>query len=70
MWQKRGVAKDLKELPPSKRFRANLADAFLSNQLSRQRTQSIIDDAALAGVEGVGDLRSNASSSSSPTMRN
>ena len=56
MLAKRGVGHDLDALPPGKRFIANLADAFLSNEVSGQRAQSLFNDAALAGTANVSDI--------------
>ena len=41
---------------PSKRFRCNAGDLFLSNDISGERAASLFRDAALAGTQHVGDL--------------
>ena len=44
------------ELPSDKRFRANLADAFLSGQLTGQRACSLFRDAKASGSRHIDDL--------------
>ncbi len=48
---------DPRSLPPGKRLRANLQDAYSSNPLSGRRTQELINDAADAGVQELHSLR-------------
>ena len=43
-------------MPEQKRFRHNLADAFLTSGLSGARTQSLFDDAHAAGAANLRDL--------------
>jgi hypothetical protein len=57
MFSKKKRSYEPSELPPSKRLRANLQDAFASNQLSGQRTQEIINDINACGVQGVAPTR-------------
>ena len=42
--------------PPAKRLRSNLADLFLSNNVSAQRTEEIFEDANLAGAAFCSDI--------------
>lgn len=56
MLQKRSVGHDLDALPPDKRFRSNLADAFLSNEMTGQRAQTLFNDSQLAGIANVSDI--------------
>ncbi len=56
MLSKRGLPFDADELPPSRRFRSNLGDLFLSNEISAARAQSIFADAVAAGTAHVADL--------------
>ena len=44
------------DLPAAKRFRANLRDLFLTNQLSGIRMCHLLQDAAAAGTQGLDDL--------------
>ena len=43
-------------VPPAKRLRSNLADLFLSNNVSAQRTEEIFEDANLAGAAFCSDI--------------
>ena len=43
-------------VPPAKRLRSNLADLFLSNNVSAQRTEEIFKDATLAGAAFCSDI--------------
>ena len=54
---------DPAELPAATRFRRNCQDLYADNQLSASRLQELMDDAHDAGVSGLRDVRSNASSS-------
>lgn len=44
------------EVPAAKRFRYNLADAFLTGELAGKRTQELFNDAAAASTKHVSDL--------------
>ena len=50
------------EHDPTKRFRANLGDLFLANEVSGARTQSLFSDAQLAGAQHLSDLAGISSS--------
>lgn len=63
MYSKRALPA-LDELPAAKRFRRNVGDLFLGNQVSGQRTMSLLEDAVAAGTKNIGDLLGNTSSSS------
>ena len=56
---KKKLPYDPKEVPKEKRFRANLSDAFLSGDLSGQRSHSLFADAMDAGAHNVSDLAGN-----------
>ena len=56
MFSKRARGYDESHTAASKRFRRNIGDAFLSNQLSAERSQSLINDAHAAGASGINDL--------------
>ena len=56
MLSKRSLGLDLRELPPKKRFRANLGDLVLSNTISAERASSLFSDAASSGARHVRDL--------------
>ena len=51
------------ELPAASRFRRNCQDMYADNLVSSSRLQELLDDAHDAGVDGLRDIRSNASSS-------
>ena len=57
MLSKRALGCDLVEMSTAKRFRFNIADLFLSNEVSGARAARIYRDAGDAGAEGVADLR-------------
>lgn len=64
VWLKRMESKkklpyDPQEVPKAKRFRANLSDAFLSGEVSGQRSHSLFSDAMDAGAANVSDLAGN-----------
>ena len=61
MLSKRAKGYDRSTCPPEKRLRLNLADAFLSNDITGARTQEMFNDAQAAGAEGVADLASHSS---------
>ena len=65
MFSKRARGYDESQVDPTKRFRRNVGDAFLSNALSGKRAQSLINDAAAAGAGGVDDLRGKVGANSS-----
>ena len=54
MFHKRALPDENED--PRKRFRENLADLFLSNDVSGQRAVSLFADAELAGCANVKDL--------------
>ena len=56
MISKRSMGCELREVPLAKRFRQNLADALLANELSARRVGSLASDAALAGAAHVQDI--------------
>ena len=56
MHSKRARGYDESATDPEKRFRRNIGDAFLSNAISAQRSQSLINDAHAAGAANLGDL--------------
>ena len=56
MLSKRSRGDDSASLPPRQRFRHNLADLFLSNQVSAARATALAADAVAAGASGVSDL--------------
>ena len=58
MYSKRDLPDDLSEVASSKRFRNNLADLFLNNDVSAKRVLSVYQDAELASAENVKDLSS------------
>ena len=48
---------EARDLPAThKRLRSNVADLFLTNQVSAARAQSLAEDAVLAGVSNMHDL--------------
>lgn len=56
MFGKRTRGYDESEVPPARRFRSNIGDLFLGNEVSAQRARDLIEDARLAGAAGVADL--------------
>ena len=44
------------QIPAKKRFRHNLANAYLAGQLTAGRTESLLSDAQAAGASGVDNL--------------
>lgn len=56
MFQKRGVEEKLASMPDKKRFKADLCDAFLSNEISATRADRLLRNAEIAGVSNVSDL--------------
>jgi len=56
MLAKRATGYNPDEIPPAKRFRHNVADLFLSNELSGAKAMGLYHDAAAAGAANVGDL--------------
>jgi len=63
MLSKRAKGYDPSQLPPSKRFRKNLADCFLSNEITGARAQELFNDAQAAGTADVKDLAGGTSKS-------
>ena len=57
MLSKRSLGCDLEEMATAKRFRCNVADLFLSNEVSGVTAASTFGDTGDAGAEGVADLR-------------
>ena len=62
MLSKRAKGYDTSSLPPAKRLRQNLADAFLSNEITGTRAQELFNDAQAAGASNVKDLAGGTSS--------
>ena len=58
MYPKNSRGYNEEEVPETKRFRANLSDAFLAGQITAARTASIFKDAQASGATGVDDLAS------------
>ena len=58
MFTKRQRTYQHDEPNPEKRFRHNMAELFLDNQVSADRVQSLLDDAKLANAQHIGDLAS------------
>jgi len=56
MLSKRALPTELINADPSKRLRINLADLFLSNDVSGSRAQSLFADGVLAGADHCRDL--------------
>ena len=56
MISKRSLGCELRHVPLAKRFRRNLADTYLGNELSASRTVSLAGDAVLAGTQNVADI--------------
>jgi hypothetical protein len=56
MLSKRSRGDDSASLPPRQRFRHNLADLFLSNQVSAARATALALDVVAVGASGVSDL--------------
>ena len=56
MIAKRSLGCDLRDVPINKRFRRDLSDAMLANELSAARIGSLASNATLAGAAHVGDL--------------
>ena len=56
MFHKRAKDHLQPNVPPAKRLRHNLADLFLSNNVSAQRTEEIFEDANLAGASFCFDI--------------
>ena len=61
MFSKRAKGYEASNVPPAKRFRHNLADAFLSNDITGARAQEMFNDAQAAGAADVEDLASHSS---------
>ena len=56
MLSKRAKGYDPSEVPAHKRLRKNLADTFLSNEISGRKAQELFNDAQAAGAADVQDL--------------
>ena len=56
MFSKRARGYDESATSVQKRFRRNIGDAFLSNAISAERSQSLINDADAAGAACLSDL--------------
>lgn len=57
MFGKRTLPYNPDSLPPARRLRANIRELFASNTLSGTRVQSLVNDMADAGADGIMDLR-------------
>ena len=57
MFSKQALPKLDEEPDAPRRFRANVRDLFLTNQLSAERTSTLLGDAAAAGVEALDDVK-------------
>ena len=64
MFSKRPLPEDRLNLPKEKRLRSNIGDLYLSNDVSGQRTQTLMDDAHDADVQGFRRLVATPSASS------
>ena len=53
-------------IPPTKRLRHNVANLFLSNELSGERTQGLASDSSLAGAGNMEDLARAGNSGQTP----
>ena len=56
MFHKRTLPNAEAPVPPARRFRANIADLFLSNDVSGTRLQTIAEDSIKADPREVRDL--------------
>ena len=61
---------DLDGVAPTKRFRHNVADLYLSNDVSGTRAWRLYDDAKTAGCKNVSDLAKNGGTGSNHCSRN
>ena len=61
MWHKNDRQYQFQQEPPERRFRSNLAELFLDNQVSADRTMSLFQDARAAGTKHVEDLAKKSS---------
>ena len=66
MLSKRAKGYCPEQVPAAKRFRLNLADAFLGGDLPGKRTHELYNDAAAASTENVFDLAGSKPSRHSP----
>ena len=56
MYQKRGKAYDQDRIPHAKRFKTNVGDLYLGNEISAERAQSLFQDAEASGATGLSAL--------------
>ena len=56
MLSKRSLGLDLRDMPPKKKFKADLGDLVLSNTISAEKASSLSSDAASSGARHVRDL--------------
>ena len=64
MYNKRSLAsEDIAAIPDEKRFRHDMVDVFLNNELSSARSARLLHNAAMAGARHVQDLQVNQSGS-------
>ena len=64
MCNKRSLAsEDIAAIPDEKRFRHDMVDVFLNNELSSARSARLLHNAAMAGARHVQDLQVNQSGS-------
>ena len=64
MYNKRSLAsEDTADIPDEKRFRHDMVDVFLNNELSSARSARLLHNAAMAGARHVQDLQVNQSGS-------
>jgi hypothetical protein len=54
---------------PERRFRSNVAELFLDNQVSADRIMSVFEDAKLAGTKHISDLCSKTKSKTKKKFR-
>ena len=58
MYNKRTLpCEEVNDIPPEKRFRADMIDIFLNNDLSGQRSARVLGNASLAGTQHIEDLQ-------------
>ena len=70
MYNKRSLAsEDIADIPDEKRFRHDMVDVFLNNELSSARSARLLHNAAMAGARHVQDLQVNQSGSNAQMPR-